>query len=190
MNHVGDQGHRSGCPINLAVEVLGDRWSLVVLRDVMFGDRHYFRELLSESEEGIASNILADRLRRLVAGGLLWRSADPTHRQKIRYSLTEAGVQLVPVMAALGSWGRRHLPASRALSVRAELLERGGPEMWDRFMDELRERHLGVPRPAGAPSVFAQLQAAYEAAEADRPAATGHATGDQRSGEHRSPVVR
>lgn len=155
---------RSGCPINLAVEVLGDRWSLVVLRDVMFGDRHYFRELLNGSEEGIASNILADRLRRLVANGLLARAGDDTHRQKIRYTLTEAGVQLVPVMAALGSWGRRHRPASHELSVRAELLEDGGPELWDRFMDELREQHLGVPRPPGTPSVFAELQAAYEAA--------------------------
>ena len=159
-----DQGHRSGCPINLAVEVMGDRWSLVVLRDMMFGDRHYFRELLAGSQEGIASNILADRLRRLVAHGLLWRSDDASHKQKIRYSLTEAGVQLVPVMAALGSWGRRHMPASHELSVRAELLERGGPELWDRFMDELREQHLGIPRPTGTPSVFAELQAAYETA--------------------------
>jgi len=162
-----EDGHRSGCPINLAVEVLGDRWSLVVLRDVMFGNRHHFRELLTGSEEGIASNILADRLRRLVAQGLLWRSDDETHRQKIRYSLTEAGIQLMPVMAALGSWGRRHLPASHELSVRAELLERGGPELWDRFMDELREQHLGIRRPPGAASVFAELQAAYEAAVAE-----------------------
>ncbi|MEV4537867.1 helix-turn-helix domain-containing protein [Asanoa sp. NPDC049518] len=164
MADVQDRAHRSGCPINLSVEVLGDRWSLVVLRDVMFGDRHYFRELLTGSQEGIASNILADRLRRLVANGLLWRSDDASHRQKIRYSLTEAGVQLVPVMAALGSWGRRHLPVSHELSVRAELLERGGPELWDRFMDELREQHLGIARPPGTPSVFAELQAAYEAA--------------------------
>jgi DNA-binding HxlR family transcriptional regulator len=159
-----DSQHRSGCPINLAVEVLGDRWSLVVLRDVMFGDRHYFRELLTGSEEGIASNILADRLRRLVANGLLTRAGDESHRQKVRYSLTEAGVQLVPVMAALGSWGRRHLPTSHELSVRAELLERGGPELWDRFMDELREQHLGIAPPPGTSSVFAELQAAYEAA--------------------------
>jgi DNA-binding HxlR family transcriptional regulator len=159
-----DQRHRSGCPINLAVEVMGDRWSLMVLRDMMFGDRHYFRELMAGSVEGIASNILADRLRRLVDNGLLWRTDDPMHRQKIRYSLTEAGVQLVPVMAALGSWGRRHMPASHELSVRAELLEQGGPPLWDRFMDELREQHLGIPRPPGTPSVFAELQAAYEAA--------------------------
>jgi DNA-binding HxlR family transcriptional regulator len=164
MADVRDLVHRSGCPINLAVEVIGDRWSLVLLRDVMFGDRHYFRELLTGSQEGIASNILADRLRRLVAYGLLWRSDDKTHRQKIRYSLTEAGVQLVPVMAALGTWGRRHMPASHELSVRAELLEQGGPELWGRFMDELREQHLGIARPPGTPSVFAELQAAYLAA--------------------------
>jgi DNA-binding HxlR family transcriptional regulator len=159
--------HRSGCPINLAVEVMGDRWTLVVLRDMMFGNRHHFRELLAGSQEGIASNILADRLRRLVANGLLWRSEDESHRQKIRYSLTEAGVQLVPVMAVLGSWGRRHMPASHELSVRAELLEQGGPELWDRFMDELREQHLGLRQPPGTPSVFAELQAAYEAAVAE-----------------------
>ena len=57
---------RSGCPINLALEVLGDRWSLIVIRDIMFKDRRHFRELLTRSHEGIASNILAARLKRLV----------------------------------------------------------------------------------------------------------------------------
>ena len=56
------QSARSGCPINAAVEAFGDGWSLLVLRDVMFGNRRYFRELLTGSEEGIASNMLADRL--------------------------------------------------------------------------------------------------------------------------------
>ncbi len=158
------RGHRSGCPINLTVEVLGDRWSLVILRDMMFGNRRYFRELLTGSQERIASNILADRLRRLVGAGLLTRTDDASHRQKVRYSLTEAGVQLVPVMVTLGSWGRRHLPASHELSVRAALLEHGGPELWDRFMAELREQHLGVPRADATPSVVAELQAAYETA--------------------------
>lgn len=156
--------HRSGCPINLATEVLGDRWTLVVLRDVMFGNRRYFRELLLGSEEGIASNILAARLRSLTKNGMLTRAGDERHRQKIRYSLTEASIELVPVMAALGSWGRRHMPVSHELAVRAELLELGGPPLWDRFMDELREMHLGTPRPPGTPSVFGELQAAYEAA--------------------------
>ena len=156
--------HRSGCPINLATEVLGDKWSLVILRDLMFGDRRYFRELLNNSEEGIASNILASRLHRLTDDGLLSRAKDDSHRQKVRYSLTEASIQLVPVMAALGAWGRRHLPVSRELAVRAELLEEGGPPLWERFMDELREMHLGTERPPGTESVFAELRSAYEAA--------------------------
>jgi DNA-binding HxlR family transcriptional regulator len=155
--------HRSGCPINLATEVLGDKWSLVILRDMMFGDRRYFRELLHNSEEGIASNILADRLHRLARNGLISRAPDPTHRQKVRYSLTEPAIQLVPVMAHLGAWGRRHLPVSRELAIRAELLEAGGPELWDQFMDELRERHLGTTGPAGTGSVLSYLQGAYEA---------------------------
>ena len=155
--------HRSGCPINLTTEVLGDRWSLVILRDLMFGNRRYFRELLNNSEERIASNILADRLQRLADNGLVSRAPDPAHKQKIRYSLTEPGIQLVPVMAHLGAWGRRHLPASRELAIRAELLEAGGPQLWDQFMDELREHHLGLSRPAGAESVLANLQTAYEA---------------------------
>jgi DNA-binding HxlR family transcriptional regulator len=155
---------RSGCPINLAVEALGDKWSLVIIRDMMFGNRRHFRELLQNSEEGIASNILAARLQRLTELGLVTRAPDPTHKQKVIYSLTEPAIQLVPVMAALGTWGRRHLPVTRELSVRAELLENGGPPLWEEFMDELREQHLGIPRPAGAESVFARLRAAYEAA--------------------------
>ncbi len=98
---------RSGCPINLTLEILGDRWSLIVLRDIMFGNRRHFRELLAKSDEGIASNILADRLKRLVERGLLSRRDDATHKQKAIYSLTEMGIALVPVFAAMGDWAIR-----------------------------------------------------------------------------------
>lgn len=155
--------HRSGCPINLSLEVFGDKWSLIVIRDMMFGNRRHFNELLSNSQEGIASNVLADRLQRLVELGLISRAPDPRHKQKVVYSLAEPAIQLVPVLAHLGAWGVRHLPASRELSARAKLLEQGGPTFWDRFMDELREQHLGVPRPAGVPSAFDELRAAVEA---------------------------
>jgi DNA-binding HxlR family transcriptional regulator len=67
--------HRSGCPVNLTLEMLGDRWSLILIRDVMFGNRRHYRDLMSLSEEGIASNILADRWTRLVDVGLLSRRA-------------------------------------------------------------------------------------------------------------------
>lgn len=140
-----DIERRSGCPINLTMEVLGDRWSLVVLRDIMFGNRRHFRALLSRSEEGIASNILAARLKRLVALGLVTRLDDPTHSQKAIYSLTEPAIQLVPMIAAIGAWGRRHLPVSEDLSIRAELLEKGGAVMWEEFMEDLRGIHIADP---------------------------------------------
>jgi DNA-binding HxlR family transcriptional regulator len=158
--------HRSGCPINLTLEMLGDRWSLIVIRDIMFGNRRHYRELLNRSDEGIASNILADRLKRLVEAGLLTRRDDPTHRQKAIYSLTEPSIRLVPLLAHMGAWGRRHTPASEELSIRAQLLEKGGPPMWEAFMAELRTLHLDEP--VAGPSVLAGLQAAYEEVAARR----------------------
>jgi DNA-binding HxlR family transcriptional regulator len=161
-----DIERRSGCPINLTMEVLGDRWSLIIIRDIMFGNRRHFRELLTRSEEGIASNILAARLKRLAALGLITRRDDPSHSQKAIYSLTEQAIQLVPVLAMIGAWGRRHLPVSEELSIRAQLLEEGGAPLWARFMDELRLIHVEDPvGGAGgrhASSVLARLTAAYE----------------------------
>src|SRR5258708_7160738 len=142
-----DGAHRSGCPINLTLEMLGDRWSLIVVRDIMFGNRRHYRELLNQSEEGIASNILADRLKRLVEAGLLTRRDDPTHRQKAIYSLTEPSIELVPLLAQMGAWGRRHTPVSEELSIRAQLLEEGGPPLWQPFMAELRTLPLDAPPP-------------------------------------------
>ncbi|MFP3542913.1 helix-turn-helix domain-containing protein [Rhizobium sp. SIMBA_035] len=153
--------HRSGCPINLTLEVLGDRWSLIVIRDIMFGNRRHFRELLQNSVEGIASNILADRLRRLVDRGLLTKEDDPSHKQKSVFSLTEMSIDLVPLLAQMGAWGRKHMPVSEELAIRAELLENGGAQLWNDFMDELRAKHLGMELPPGTPSVLGRLTEAY-----------------------------
>jgi DNA-binding HxlR family transcriptional regulator len=161
---------RSGCPINLSLEVFGDRWSLIVIRDIMFGNRRHFRTLMTRSEERIASNILADRLKRLVALGLLTKTDDPSHSQKSIYSLAEPAIQLVPIFAHLGAWGRRHLPVTPELAIRAQLLEEGGPAMWEAFMVELRAIHLGTPLPAGSRSVIAELTAAYEKLVSQAPA--------------------
>jgi DNA-binding HxlR family transcriptional regulator len=150
------------------MEVLGDRWSLVVIRDIMFGNRRHFRDLLTHSEERIASNMLAARLKRLVALGLISRQDDPSHSQKVIYSLTEQAIQLVPVLAMIGAWGRRHLSVSEELSIRAELLEEGGAPMWGQFMGELRLIHIKDPIGGAdgrhASSVLTRLAAAYERA--------------------------
>ena len=153
---------RSGCAINAAVEVLGDNWSLIVLRDIIFGDRRHFRELLTSNNEGIASNMLSSRLKKLVDEGLLTK-AEAVRGQKAKYSLTEAGIQTLPVMVALGAWGMTHRETSPELTIRARLMAED-PQLVSELMDELREAHLGVPRPnPDAPRASQRLQAAYEA---------------------------
>jgi DNA-binding HxlR family transcriptional regulator len=157
---------RSGCPINLTMEVLGDRWSLIIIRDIMFGNRRYFRDLQNQLIEGIASNILAARLKHLVEIGLLSRRDDPAHKQKGIYSLTEQSIELVPMLATIGAWGRKYLAVSPELSIRAQLLEEGGPKLWREFMEELRVLHLGGQvasdrLAAEPPSVLRRLNDAY-----------------------------
>lgn len=154
---------RAGCPINNTLETFGDRWSLIILRDTMFGGRpRSFRSYLTESIEGIASNILTDRLKRLTANGLLTRGRDPNHKQRVVYSLTEKAIDLVPLMAVMGSWGLRHTLPAADLATGAQVLEDGGPQLWEEFKDELRHIHLGAPQPAV--SAFAKMEAAYVAA--------------------------
>ena len=154
---------RSGCPINLTLEVVGDKWSLLVIRDMMFGNRRHFRELLTKSEEGISSNILADRLKTLLDQGIITWADDPSHKQKGIYSLTEQGIELLPILAQMSGWGFKYLPVSEELGIRAKLLSEGGAKMWAEFMDELRETHLGVKRRKQAGlSVGERLQKAYE----------------------------
>lgn len=146
---------RSGCPINLSVEVLGDHWSLVVLRDIMFGNFRTYGDIHRHSLEGIATNILADRLKRLTDAGILTSAPDPSHRQRSIFSLTEKAIDLVPVMAALGTWGAKYLNAAPEMAARSIKLQAGGPEMWNAFAKELRHLHLGGPRPDR--SVLAEL---------------------------------
>ena len=151
---------RSECPINAAVEILGDRWSLLVLRDVIFGDRRYFRALLTGSTEGIASNILADRLKRLIDAGLITRGT-AARGQRARFSLTEAGIQTLPILYALGNWGLDWRPGDADLQARQQFLRTGGPAFVEELMDELRVRHLGVtPEPRHGPGPFERLDAA------------------------------
>lgn len=153
---------RSGCPINLTVEVLGDRWSLVVLRDIMFGNFRTYRDLHGNSLEGIATNILASRLKHLSEQGLLTSAPDPGHKQRTILSLTDKAIALVPIMAALGAWGVRYAPVSPDLAARAIVLDQGGPALWADFMAELRHLHLGAPKPER--SALAQMDAAYREA--------------------------
>lgn len=168
--------HRSECVINLMVEILGDQWSLLILRDIMFQNRRHFRELLTESPERIASNILADRLQTLVKQGIIVKSHDPSHKQKAIYSLTEKGISLLPLLMEMVAWGHANWPSTKLKGL-AKVLDAGGPKLRTQFMTELRETHLPKSRArkkarsrtkSTRVPAMQKLQAAYEAELAKR----------------------
>lgn len=137
---------RSFCPINLSLEIFGDTWTLLVLRDMMFGAKRRFGEF-QQSDEHVSSNILANRLARLVDSGLVTKADDPTHALKTIYSLTEKGIQLLPIIVQIGAWGSRWIPDAKKLDTSARKVVRSiqdeGPTGWSRRMEELRREHLG-----------------------------------------------
>ena len=98
---------RSGCPLNASVEMLGDRWSLLIIRDMMLRGFRSYKEFL-ESYEGIATNILADRLRKLEAYGVIVPERDPSDGRKVIYRLTAKGIDLAPVMSEMVLWAAAH----------------------------------------------------------------------------------
>ncbi len=99
---------RSGCPISFCLEMIGDTWSLLILRDVIYFGKRTYNEFLS-SDEGIARNILADRLVRLQAKGLLTRRPHPEDRRKEIYEPTQDGLDLVPILLEMAEWGSKRV---------------------------------------------------------------------------------
>lgn len=125
---------RSGCPVSLSLEVFGDRWSLLVVRDLMVRGLRTFKEF-QQSAEGIASNILADRLQKLEAMGIIAAEREPSDRRKVIYRLSPRGIDLAPVMLELLIWGARHEAGGTAGAV-AETMEKNR----QRVLAEVRRR--------------------------------------------------
>lgn len=100
--------HRSQCPLASALDLLGDKWSLVVVRDATVGKRRYGDFL--GSPEGIPTNILADRLKRLERLGILRKQVYQARPRRYEYLLTEKGADLLPVLQQLVHWARKHIP--------------------------------------------------------------------------------
>ncbi len=98
---------RSHCPVNYGVEIFGDRWSLLIIRDIVFIGKKTYGEFL-KSEEGIATNILASRLAFLEEQGILSRAPSPTDRRKDFYTLTEKGLDLIPILLNIILWSAQH----------------------------------------------------------------------------------
>jgi len=108
---------RSGCPLNASVETLGDRWSLLIIRDMMLRGSRTYKEFL-ESYEGIATNILADRLRKLEAHGIITTERDPSDGRRLFYLLTAKGIDLAPVLTEMVLWAARHEDTGNQALVR------------------------------------------------------------------------
>src|ERR1700730_890267 len=108
---------RSGCPLNASVEMFGDRWSLLIIRDMMLVGACTYKTFL-ECYEGIATNILADRLRKLVAYGIITTEPDPSDGRKVIYLLTAKGIDLAPVLAEMVLWAAAHEETGNQALVR------------------------------------------------------------------------
>ncbi|MBZ5616155.1 MAG: helix-turn-helix transcriptional regulator [Acidobacteriia bacterium] len=129
----GKSKRRSECPLNASVEMLGDRWSLLIIRDMMLRGWQTFKEFL-EGYESIATNILADRLRKLVANGILTAEPDPSDGRRLIYSLTAKGIALAPVLTEMVLWAAAHEDTGNQALVRQMRKDK------QKFMAEVRER--------------------------------------------------
>ena len=127
---------RSECPLNATVEMLGDRWSLLIIRDMMLGGFRTYKQFM-ECYEGIATNILADRLRRLTANGIVTAAPDPRDGRRLIYQLTPKGIGLAPVLTEMVLWAAAHEDTGNQALVQFMRADKNG------FLAGVRERWEG-----------------------------------------------
>ncbi len=132
--------HRSGCPVSISLEMFGDRWSLLIVRDLMIRGFRTFKEF-QESGERIATNILADRLRTLEAAGIITAKTEETDARKVNYRLTKKGIDLAPMLLELLLWGARHEQTGVPKAVKAKM-EKNRGEVLAEVRRRWRERDL------------------------------------------------
>ena len=131
--------YRSRCPVVFALDLFGDRWTLLVIRDMVLKGSETYTEFLN-SGEGIATNILADRLRRLEDQGIVTKHEDEEHGSKYRYRLTKKGLDLVPVIVEMIRWGARHQTGTPVPKALRQRLDREPRKVADEFIRRVRSR--------------------------------------------------
>jgi DNA-binding HxlR family transcriptional regulator len=133
---------RSGCPVSLGLDIFGDRWTLLIVRDLMFNDKRHFREIL-QSAEHISSNILAERLKMLLEERIITKTEDSSHKQKAIYSLTEKGIALLPILMQISAWSYKYRPVGEEYMAQGVLSDYTEPSHLKKTMRQLRKTHLG-----------------------------------------------
>jgi DNA-binding HxlR family transcriptional regulator len=139
---------RSGCPITNTLEVIGDRWSLLIIRDLMIWNHHEFSQL-RDSGEGIATNILTDRLKTLAAEGIIDSIKHPTNGTKKLYYLTKKGKALLPMMREMIMWGDEFCEGSQAPAAKMKPVRENGDKFMAGVLTELEsweKEYLGPKR--------------------------------------------
>lgn len=130
------KGCRSVCPIANALDIVGDRWTLLVIRDMMFFDRHEFHEFM-EAGEGISTNILADRLKRLMAEDMIRMLPHPTNKTRKLYYPTSKGKEFLPIMVEMSVWGGKHLEGSAPARRKVNQVRKNPQQFMQLILDKL-----------------------------------------------------
>ena len=131
---------RSACAISMALESIGDKWSLLILRDLMFTDKRTYGELQS-SDEKIATNILAARLISLEANGLIRKTTDPDNGRRSLYFLTKKGIDLLPVIIELREWAQKHNEDAAGCAHALKLTDKNRKEVLTAYKKKLKAIH-------------------------------------------------
>ncbi len=136
--------HKSFCPVNLTMEIIGDKWTMLILRDIIFHDRRHFNELLRMSQEKIASNILRDRLAMLEKEGLVTKSKknEDFHKQKVTYSLTDKSIDLLPLMIESIKWSAKYEQVDKIKYKAALDLQASSRKQIEALRNKLLREHV------------------------------------------------
>jgi DNA-binding HxlR family transcriptional regulator len=136
-----ERSHRSHCPVSLALEAIGDKWSLLILRDLIMQGKSRYQEFLN-SEEGISTNILADRLVQLEGQGLVSKSGDPDDKRQFRYSPTQKALDLLPVIFEMARWSAKYDPHADGAHPFLRRMKAGR----EKLMRQILSQFKGTPR--------------------------------------------
>ena len=142
MKHKKEEEHcrRSACAISMALENIGDKWSLLILRDLMFTDKRSYGELQA-SDEKIATNVLAARLLSLEASGMIRKAADPVNGRRSLYFLTEKGIDLLPVIIELRQWSEKHNDDAAGCARALKVTDKNRKEVLTAYKKKLKAMH-------------------------------------------------
>lgn len=136
---MNSQERRSDCPVSLSLDIFGDKWTLLILRDFIFFDNRHFNEFVTV--ERISTNILTDRLNRLLRHGIIKKQADPKNKSAFLYSLTSKGLELVPIVMEIYRWGANHTEENNAEEGFKNKINSALPEMNQEIMGRIRRDH-------------------------------------------------